>query len=219
MESLTRIFLRPVGTPFPLGFMALAGATVVLAGLQLGWLPVAESKQVSLLLIVFAFPLQLTASVIGFLSRDTSAGSGLGLLAGSWLTIGILLLTSPPGSRSATLALFLFVAGGALLVPATAAALGKIVVALVLALTAARYVVTGVYELQGGVGWEHAAGWLGVALCVVALYAALALEIEDMQHHTVLPVLRRGKGRQVMTGGVLDEIQRVEREAGVREQL
>ena len=33
-----RITLRPIGNPLPLGFVALAGATLLLSGLQLGWL-------------------------------------------------------------------------------------------------------------------------------------------------------------------------------------
>jgi hypothetical protein len=31
-----RVFLRPIGNPLPLGFLALAGATMLVSGLQLG---------------------------------------------------------------------------------------------------------------------------------------------------------------------------------------
>jgi uncharacterized protein len=30
--------LRPIGNPLPLGFLALAGGTLLVSGLQLGWL-------------------------------------------------------------------------------------------------------------------------------------------------------------------------------------
>lgn len=60
-------------------------------------------------------------------------------------------------------------------------------------------------------------GWWGLGLAVVALYAALAFEIDDTRRQTVLAVLRHGVGKAV--GGVADELKRVEREAGVREQL
>ena len=34
----TRIVLRPIGNPLPLGFLALAAGTLLVSGLQLGWL-------------------------------------------------------------------------------------------------------------------------------------------------------------------------------------
>jgi hypothetical protein len=36
-ETLTRITLRPIANPLPVGFLALAGGTLLLSGLQLGW--------------------------------------------------------------------------------------------------------------------------------------------------------------------------------------
>ncbi len=56
-------------------------------------------------------------------------------------------------------------------------------------------------------------------LAAVAVYAALAMEVEDVQRRTVLPVLRRGLGRESLEGNLPDQLGRVEREAGVREQL
>ena len=43
--------LRPIGNPLPLGFLALAGATLVVSGLQLDWLQPADGKDVALILI------------------------------------------------------------------------------------------------------------------------------------------------------------------------
>lgn len=219
VEGLTRIFLRPIGTPLPLGFLGLAVGTLVVAGVELGWLPLAESPQAGYVLILLTFPAQVVSSVFGFLARDTVAGTGMGILAGSWLTIGVFLLTSPAGSRSAVLGLFLLVAGPAVLVSVVTAAFGKVAVALVMLATGTRFVLTGIYEFHGGVGWEYAAGWTGVALCVIAFYVSLALEVEGVKRRTVLPVLRWGKGRQVIDGGMLDEVEAVEHEPGVREQL
>ena len=39
---MSRIFLRPIGSPLPLGMAELAGASVLLTGDQLGWLPAAQ---------------------------------------------------------------------------------------------------------------------------------------------------------------------------------
>src|SRR5919202_3572728 len=75
------IFLRPIATPLALGFLALGGATLVLSGLQLGWFAPQESMYAALALISFGFPLQLLASIFGFLSRDPAAATGMGILA------------------------------------------------------------------------------------------------------------------------------------------
>jgi hypothetical protein len=211
--------LRPIGSSLPLGFGALAGASVVLSGLQLGWIPMAEGHQVAIVVLAFAVPLQLLSSVFGFLARDSVGGTGMALLAASWLVTGSLVITSPPGSRSPTLGLLLFFSSAVLMVPTAAAALGKVAAAVVMFGAAGRFALTGIYEFVGGSGWEHLSGWWGVGLCCAALYAALAFELEDTRRRTVLPVLRHGVGRQAMRGGIDAELKQVQHEAGVREQL
>lgn len=218
-ERLSRITLRPIGSPLPLGFLALGAASITLSGLQLDWLPANQSHQVAVVLLVFVGPLQLLASVFGFLARDSVGGTGMGTLAGSWFVTGTVVLTSPPGSTSRTLGLLLFFVAAALLIPVVAASFGKLLAAVVMAGAAARFVLTGVYEFVGGAGWERTSGWWGVALCVIALYAALAFEVEDTRRTTVLPVGRHGAGRRALQGNLADEIDRVQHEAGVREQL
>lgn len=218
-QDLGRIFLRPIANPLPMGFVGLAGATVILAALQLGWVPVAESHQVGLVVVLVAVPLQLIAAVMGFLSRDAVAATGIGTLAVSWFVIGMLTLFGAPGVRSRTLGFILFYLAAAVLASAVVAALGKLVPALVLTVTAIRFVVTGVYQYAGGTTWMHAAGWIGLVLAALALYAVLAMELEDLRHHTVLPTLRHGAGRRAISGEGLEPIGAAEREAGVREQL
>ena len=214
-----RILLRPIASPLALGFLALGGATVVLSGQQLGWIPAREAEYVAFALMAFGFPLQLLAAVFGFLARDAVAATGMGVLAGSWLVVGLVTYASPPGSTSAALGTFLLFAGAALLVPAAGAALGKLVPALVLLTAAVRFALTGAYQLTGGPGWQGAAGVVGLVLLGIAFYAALALEIEGIKRKTVLPVLRRGEGRSAVEGDLGDQLRSVENEAGVREQL
>jgi succinate-acetate transporter protein len=81
------VFLRPLANPLPLGFLALAGATLLVSGLQLEWLQPSDGMDVALILTAFVFPLQLVASVFGFLARDVVAGTGMGILAGTWLAV------------------------------------------------------------------------------------------------------------------------------------
>ena len=36
--AATRVVLRPIANPLPLGFLALCAGTLLVSGLQLGWL-------------------------------------------------------------------------------------------------------------------------------------------------------------------------------------
>lgn len=219
LEAAARVVLRPIGNPLPLGFLALAGGTFVVSGLQLGWFSPSEGPNVALVLVAFVVPLQLTASVLGFLARDAVAGTGMGLLAGTWLSVGLVALRSPPGATSDALGVLLLVAAFAICVPATGALFGKLVPAAVLFTTALRFAATGAYQVTASDAWETAAGLVGVGLGALAVYAAAALLVEDVRRRTTLPVLRRGAGRRSMTGDLADQLDRLEREAGVREQL
>lgn len=213
-----RIVVRPIGTPLPLGFLGLVIATTAFSCLQLGWVPATQGRAVALGVLALTVPAQLLASVFGFLARDPVAGTGMAVLAGSWGAAGLVTLTSPPGAASAGLGVLLLGAAAAMLVPA-AAATGKLVAAGVMGLTSLRFAVTGVAELTGSSAWFTAAAVVGLVLAAVALYAALALELEDARHATVLPVGRRGGGAQVMTGSTAEELADVAHEAGVRKQL
>jgi len=219
LETMTRVVLRPLASPLPLGFLALAAATLLTSALQLGWLAPDQQRPVALALLAFVFPLQLLGSVLGFLSRDSVAGTGMGILAGTWLTTGLVQLTSPPGSTSDGLGLFLVVAGMAMLVPAAGAALGKLVPAAVLLTTSLRFLTSGIYQLTAGRGWKLAAGWVGVLLFAVAVYAALAAELEDVRGKPALPTGRRAKGKLSIEGTLLDQVMDVHHEPGVRRQL
>ena len=215
----TRIVLRPLANPLPLGFVGLSAASLLLAGLQLGWLGSEEGQAVALALIAFVFPAQLVTSILGYLARDVVAGTGMGILCGTWLTVGLVILVSPPGATSDALGLFLLLAAVAMLIPAAAASLGKLVVAAVLGGAALRFAVTGIYELSGSGSWEDVAGVVGLVLCAPALYAASAMALEDARGRTVLPLGRRGSGRIPPEGRLGQELGGVEREVGVRGQL
>lgn len=218
-EAMSRVTLRPIASPLPLGFLALAVATFTLAGLQLGWIGSAQQHDAGLVILTFAVPLQGLSTIYGFLARDSAAGTGMALQAGGWLSIGAATFSGRPGQTSGALGLLLVGAGTVLLVPAATAAMSKILASVVMALTAVRFYLTGTYELSGSAGWKEAAGIAGLILAVVALYAGLAFELEDSRRATVLPTLRRGPGRQALAGDLPDEIAGVQHEAGVRRKL
>lgn len=212
-------FLRPIGTPLPLGLLGLAGGTTVLAGLQLGWFPLRESVVAGLILLAFAVPLQLLASVYGFLTRDSVVGSAMGVLAGTWFATGLTLLSSLPGSTSGAIGLLLVTAAVCLLVPLLSAAGNKPVASVVLLIAAARFAATGVYELSAVPGWKTVAGILGVVLGGAAVCAALAFESESGPGRKLLPTLRTGPGRWQMTEPADYEVADVHHEPGVRKAL
>lgn len=214
-----RILLRPLGTPLPLGLVGLAVATATFACLDLGWIPVGEQHQVALVLVAFAFPVQGLASILCYLARDAATGTGFGVLATTWLTLGLLLLSGSPGVRSDTVAVFLFAAAAALLPGAAAAAFSKLVPALVMVAAALRFILTGLYERFGGPGWGHAAGWEGIALACLALYTALAADLESARHRPVLPLGRHGSGRTAVDPGIRPSLETLQTEPGVRERL
>ncbi len=217
--ALTRITLRPIATPFPLGFFALGTASLLVAGSELGWFDSTDRLIVAVALIGFSFPLQLLASVFGFLGRDTAAATGFGVQGATWLVVGIDLLLSRPGSTSHALGVLLIAAAGWIGLCAVGSALGKLAPAAVLLLTALRFLLTGLYELTASRGVEHAAAIVGLALVALAAYVAFALEIENLQRRTVLPLLRRGNGADAMDSALADQARRLDHEAGVREQL
>ncbi|MGY1771326.1 hypothetical protein [Blastococcus sp. SYSU D00813] len=195
----TRVVLRPLATPLPLGFLALALATTVFATVQLGWVPPTEGRVAALTALVATVPLQLTVAVVGFLARDPVAATGMGVLSGTWAVVGLATLTSPPGTASDGLGVLLLCSGVAMLVPAVAG-VAKAVPAAVMALAGMRFAVTGAYHLTGSATWREAAGWVGLALAVLAVYAALALELEGVRGRTVLPLGRRGPAAAAVRG-------------------
>lgn len=217
--AATRIFLRPIATPLPLGFLGLLFATMLVSGAQLGWVPASQIRYLAIAILVFTVPVQFIACAYGFLARDLVAGTGMGLLAGSWGSIALVLLLTPGGPRSVGLAWILVLAGITMTVPAVAAGNAKLLAAAVNLTTALRFWITAVYEWGAPHAWETAAGAVGVGLGALALYAALAFEVEDQRRATLLPTFRTGSGEEAMTADLAGQVDRAHNEAGVRKQL
>jgi succinate-acetate transporter protein len=97
----TRIVLRPVASSYALGFLGLAGASMTLAAMQLGWIPIAQQHQVALIVLVAGSLPQLVGSVFGFLARDAIAAGGLGWLSATWLAYALVLLSERAGELTA----------------------------------------------------------------------------------------------------------------------
>jgi len=214
----TRIMLRPIGSGLPLGFFSFSIGMLLLGCSAIGWIPVAEQKDIGMMLMSFVFPLELLATVTAFLARDTLGATTLGLFTTSWLALGWADLASPPGQKSVTLGIYLFGFATAALLLALMSTLGKPFFSLLLGLAVARMVLAGYYEVGGTTAWYHVAGGFALALTVLALYGGAALGLEDAHQRDVLPLFRRGGAQQAFEGFEA-QLERLEAEPGVRQQL
>jgi succinate-acetate transporter protein len=212
-EARSEIFLRPLGSPLPVGLSGLAVASLVVSGLDLGWVPVTSGHQVGLMLLISGVPLQLIGAVFALPARDAAAATAMGLLSIAWMGMGLTRLLGPPGSVSHSLGLVLLATGALLACSAAGQATGKPLAGLAVALAAARLILSGLHELTGSGGLQTVSGIVGLAVVAFAGYMVLALQLEDAQDQAVLPVGRRGRAvRDSDADGAV-------REPGVRAQL
>lgn len=214
-----RIMLRPVASPLPLAFAAFGVGSLVFALQQLDVIKVQDAPSVELLLTVFLAPLQLIAAVYAFWTRETLAATGLSMLAATWPATLLVSKGLPVGGTSPVLAAFYLGLGGFLLVLAAPGLVGKPLIGSLIIVAAARFVVSGLYEATGTLGLERASGVLGLLITAIGAYGALALGLEDVKHHTVVPVGRRGEARTALEGDLSTQVEPLEHEAGVRRQL
>jgi len=218
-EAVTRIVVRPIASPVGFGLFGLAAGTLVMAGLQLGWVDAAEGTKVGLILLAFPFVAQLLASIWSTLARDGVATTAMGVLSLTWLSTGLVLVSSEPGQTSDALGMLLLASAVAMALTALSAAMSKVVIAAVFATAALRFALGGIHQLSGNELWEDAAGVVGLVLFALAVYAAFAAELEDAQGETVLPLGRRLKGKLALDGSLDEQVKQAPNEPGVRAQL
>ena len=130
-----------------------------------------------------------------------------------------MLITGAPGQTTATLGFYLLAFAAAIAALAALALSGKPLLSLILALSAARAVIDGIYEFSGTVGVERAAGYVAAALAGVAWYAGTAMVLEDLRQASVLPIFRRGSSKTAIEGEFADQLSELRGEAGVRRPL
>jgi succinate-acetate transporter protein len=219
-RTVTRVMLRPIGSPLPLGAFTLVPAGLLLAGLQLEWFTPHDAKAIPLLLLGFAVPLQLSASLLAFMARDSLVGTGFGLFTGVWLAFGLAGLSAGLTSTNPVLGVFFLAVGGlfALLMSGGFAG-GKAAAGAIILAGSARFILSGLYELSSNSGVEHAAGIVGLVFVGVAGYVGLATLLEDSAKRRLLPMGRRNRARAAIDEDLEAQLHQLEHEAGVREQL
>ncbi|MER5782561.1 GPR1/FUN34/YaaH family transporter [Streptomyces mobaraensis] len=217
LRRMTRINLRPIASPMPLGFYAVAIASVVVGCLQLGVLG-SEARQAVGLVILPAFVLQLVVAILAFGARDVLAASLMACFSGMWLANSLVLSLDPPagtrvlGLLNAMFSLF------ALMMASVAAR--KRALWLVLCVAVPRFAIAAVHNLTGRAAWLGTlSGAFGLLLAAVAMYTAFALMLEDMRGVRVLPIGRTGPAHTAVEGDLTVQLRDIERQAGVRRTL
>jgi succinate-acetate transporter protein len=219
IEDFTRIVLRPLASPLPLGFFAFGIGSVLQSAFQLGLIPQEENQNLALLFGAFVFPLEFLAAILAFPSRETVGATALSIIAFSWLGTALVTYTSAPDLPSPTLGVLDLALALILLLLGTVGVLGKPLLASVMFLAFFRFGLNGLYELTASTGIQIVSGIIGCVIFLLSLYGGMALSAEDAQHRTVLPFGRRGEARQAFEGDLSEQVGPIEKEAGVRKQL
>jgi succinate-acetate transporter protein len=209
-----RVMLRPYASPLPLGFFSFAVGMALLAGLGFGWFSSPqEIRAAGVLMAVFVFPLELLATVVALVTRDTGAATTLGLYSTSWVALGLLNALDPTQPTSPVIGVYLLAFSIVLVPLAVSAAFGKVLLTVVLASSIVRAVFQGVSEL-GAPHWTKTAdGVSALVVLALACYAGTAFLVEDIRKEPTPLVPRRG------SAAIADPAADGVPEPGVRDQL
>lgn len=213
------IVLRPLGSALPLGFFAFGTGMALLASTDIPIVPRSELHPMAIMLLSFVAPLEILASVLAFLARDGMAGTGLGLFAASWATVGLQDLLAKPGSTLAVFGLYLICFAVVVALLGAVALRGQPLLGTLLVVSSLRTVLAGIYEITSRQAVFTTAGILALVITVIAYYGAVAFLLEDSERRTILPLGRRAAARRSLEGRVEDQLEGIELEAGVRRTL
>ena len=219
IEDVTRIVLRPLASPLPLGFFAFGIGSILLSALQFGLIPQADVQNLALLFGVFVFPLEILAALLAYFARESVGATILSIIAFSWLGTAVVTFTSASDVNSPTIGVLYLSIALILILLGMVGVFGKPLLATVMFLAFFRYGLNGIYELTSSAGLQTASGIIGCLIFALSLYGGLALALEDVQHRTVLPFGRRGEARDAIEGDLGNQVGPVGKEAGVRKQL
>jgi uncharacterized protein len=207
------VTLRPIASGLPFGFFGLVVAATLVGAQIYGFLPASAGLAVGLMLIPTVI-VQLVGGIACLVARDVISASLMLVFSGVWLGTALVYIVHPTDGLVA-LGIWYFALApviGALICAAT----GKLALALVPVTGLPTFLVTAVWLVYGGKTLAQAAGILSFILAFFALYAALALLLEDARRHTVLPTIRRGAMKRAFTGDFDEQLVDLEHEAGVR---
>ncbi|MFE6364371.1 GPR1/FUN34/YaaH family transporter [Streptomyces sp. NPDC057806] len=217
LRAMTRINLHPIASPMPVGFFAVAIASVIVGCLQLGVFGGDEAHLAVALTILPAFVLQLLVSILAFGARDVLAATLMACFSGTWLASALVLAVDPPSGAEVLGVLNLVFAMFALMMATVA--YRKRAMWLVLCAAVPRFSAAALFNFSGAEALGWVSGSFGLLLAAVAMYVAFAHMLEDMRGEEVLPVGRTGPARDAVEGDLTVQLRNLERQAGVRRTL
>ncbi|MFD4658124.1 hypothetical protein ACFWP2_21150 [Kitasatospora sp. NPDC058444] len=216
LHAMTRITMRPIASPMPLGFFMVAITSAVASSHQLGLIDSVHRQAVALTFFS-AFVLQLLVSILAFGARDVIAATLMGGFAGAWLANGLVTASGAPGGAQVLGVLNLVFSVFAALMASVARP--KRVLWVLLMIAAPRYFVAGLHGVSGVAWLGYVSGALGMLLAAVAMYSAHALLLEELRGREVLWIGRSGPVRDAMHADLTSQLHRLEQQAGVRRTL
>src|SRR3954452_2974707 len=196
----TRVILQPIAAPSILGLFGFASATFMVAANLAGWYGNTKSP-------TFLFPFaaafggvaQFIAGMWAYRARDGLATAMHGMWGSFWMAYGVLNLLGAlnvlvlPADKFPELGFwFLTLAAitGAGFLASLAESIG---LAAVLGSLGVGSALLAVHYLVGGLGGQHAGGWVLIASAIAAFYTATALMLEGAFGRVLLPL---GKPRR-----------------------
>lgn len=197
-----------------MGFFAFAAGTVLLSAVEMKWVPPSDAAMVSVILLSYVAPLELVASIFGFLSRDSGAATSMGILGTGWIAVALCFLLKGAHAQIPALGIFLLMEAAAMFVIGSVSLPAKPLLTVVLFLAGARFILSALVHLGAAKILTIPAAILGLIIGALAIYGALALLLEDIRQHSVLPVFRRGPAKESLEGGLQDQLKRLDHEAG-----
>ena len=218
-KPAVRIVLRPYASPIPLAALAFGTGNVLYSAFSLHWIPTAEAHLVAFILLAFVAPLELGPSCLAFLTRDAGGATAFAIFGASWIVSGFELLTAPTQVVSPAAGIFLLCLALCLLMLAVVSFKGKPLLGGVLVLAILRTVGAAAVSFTGGHFVATATAYCGLLLAASAFYSAFAFLNEDVTQKVSRLTFRTGEAKRAMEGRLEDQIDTLEKEAGVRKQL
>ena len=99
---MTRIVLRPIGSPMPLGFFTVAIDSSAGQRAAVGPATRGIDRQAVTLIVFAAYVVQVIVGIFAFHGRDSIAATLMMSFAITWLVDALIFYTNPPGATAAT---------------------------------------------------------------------------------------------------------------------
>ncbi len=218
-DPSVRIMLRPYASPLPLAAFAFGTGNVLYSAFLLHWIPVTEARLLAYMLLAFVAPLEIGPSCMAFLARDTGGATAFAIFGAAWVVQGLELLTSPLQTISPAAGTFLLCLALCLVMLTIVTFKGKPLLGVVLILAILRTAAAIWVAFTGDHTVSAITAYAGLVLALSAFYSGIAFLEEDVTQRESPLTFRIGEAKAAMQGRLADQIESLEKEAGVRKQL